>query len=160
MTKTRIIDGIDREILKIIQGQGRIANSEIARQVDRAPSAVLERVRKLESAGYIEGYEAVLNPKALGFDVTAFTRVEVSEEVGSVRIGRQLAAVSGVLEVHYTAGEDSYLVKVRTRDTDSLQRILSEFGVIDGVRDTKTTIVLTTVAESRAIPLSPDDSDA
>ena len=91
--KERRIDGIDVKILKIIQDQGRIANSEIARQVDRAPSAVLERVRKLESGGYIKGFEAVLDPKALGFGVTAFTRVAVSEEVGSVHIGRQLAAV-------------------------------------------------------------------
>lgn len=153
------MDGIDVEILKILQDQGRVANSEIARQVGRAPSAVLERVRKLERGGYIKGFEAVLDPKALGFGVTAFTRVQVSEEVGSVRIGRELAAVSGVLEVHYTAGDDSYLVKVRTRDTDSLQRILSEFGLIDGVSDTKTTIVLTTVTESRALPLECEGED-
>ncbi len=158
--KDRRLDEIDCQILKILQSQGRIANSEIARQVDRAPSAVLERVRKLESRGYIKGYEAILAPKTLGFGITAFTRVEVSEEVGSVRIGSRLAEVSGVLEVHYTAGDDAYLVKVRTQDTDSLQRILAEFGGIDGVRDTKTTIVLTTVKESRAIPLELESTDA
>ena len=84
----------------------------------------------------------------------------MSEEGGSVRIGSRLAEVSGALEVHYTAGDDAYLVKVRTQDTDSLQRILAEFGGIDGVRDTKTTIVLTTVKESRAIPLELESTDA
>jgi len=118
---------------------------------------VLERVRKLEQRGLIQGYEAVLDAKALGCGVTAFTRVQVTEAPGSCDIGQKLAAVPGVLEVHYTAGEDSYLVKIRTEGTESLQRILSEFGAIPGVRDTKTTIVLTTIKESRAVPLDGED---
>ncbi len=153
MKNNKQIDSLDEEILTILQGDGRASNSEIARAVGRTPSAILERVRKLERLGFIDGFEAVLNPKALGFGLTAFTRVEVTEKVGSFDIGEQLAQLPDVLEVHYTAGDDSYLVKVRTRDTDSLQRNLSEFGAIPGVRDTKTTVVLTTVQESRAIPL-------
>ena len=157
MITERTIDGLDRKILTILQSDGRVSNVEIARKVDRAPSAVLERVRKLERGGYIQGFEAILDAKALGFGLTAFTQVRVSEAVGSFDTGQQLAEVSGVLEVHYTAGEDSYLIKVRTQDTDSLQRILVEIGAIDGVRDTKTTIVLTTVQESRSIPLNHDN---
>ena len=158
MTNEQTIDSLDKEILTLLQSDGRMSNVDMARKVGRAPSAVLERVRKLERGGYIKGFEAILDPKALGFGLTAFTQVQVSEAVGSFDTGQQLAGVSGVLEVHYTAGEDSYLIKVRTQDTDSLQQILAEIGAIDGVRDTKTTIVLTTVQESRTIPLSHDDT--
>lgn len=153
MKNDKQIDSLDEEILIILQNDGRVSNSEIARKVGRTPSAILERIRKLERLGYIKGFEAVLNPKALGYGLTAFTQVQVTEKVGSFAIGEQLARLPEVLEVHYTAGADSYLVKLRTRDTDSLQRILSEFGVIPGVRDTRTTVVLTTVHESRALPL-------
>ncbi|MES9997462.1 winged helix-turn-helix transcriptional regulator [Desulfovibrio aminophilus] len=148
-----MIDGIDRNILMILQGDGRVSNAEIARRVGMAPSAVLERIRKLERKGVIQGYEALLDPKSLGQRLTAFTTVHVNEAVGSTETGGRLAQVPGVLEVHYTAGQDSYLVKVRAEDTEALQHILQQFGVIPGVRDTRTTIVLATVKESRQLPL-------
>ncbi|HMM37808.1 MAG TPA: Lrp/AsnC family transcriptional regulator [Desulfovibrio sp.] len=148
-----MIDGIDRNILMILHGDGRVSNAEIARRVGMAPSAVLERIRKLERKGVIQGYEALLDPKSLGQRLTAFTTVHVSEAVGSTEAGAQLAQVSGVLEVHYTAGQDSYLVKVRAEDTEALQHILQQFGAIPGVRDTRTTIVLATLKESRQLPL-------
>ena len=152
-----MIDKIDLTILGILQGNGRTSNAEIARQVGMAPSAVLERMRKLERKGIIKGFEAVLNPKDVGFTLTAFTFVRADEGVGSTEIGKGLARVPGVLEVHYTAGQDSYLVKVRARDTEHLQEILQQFGAIPGVRDTRTTVVLTTLKESRTLPLPGAD---
>jgi Lrp/AsnC family leucine-responsive transcriptional regulator len=150
-----MIDRKDYEILTIIQNNGRISNAEIARRVGMAPSAVLERVRRLEKRGVIQGYEALLEPKALGQRLTAFTAVHVSEAVGSTETGARLAQVPGVLEVHYTAGQDSYLVKVRAEDPQGLQHILQQFGAIPGVRDTRTTVVLATIKESRQLPLAP-----
>ena len=149
----RTIDVIDAKILTIIQNSGRTSNAEIARQVEMAPSAVLERIRKLERDGIVEGYEAVLNPKSVGRGLTAFTSVHCEETAGSVAVGKDLARIPEVLEVHYTAGQDSYLVKVRVADTEDLQRTLAKFGSIPGVRDTRTTIVLTTLKESRQLPL-------
>ncbi len=154
-----MIDKIDLTILGILQGNGRTSNAEIARQVGMAPSAVLERMRKLERKGIIKGFEAVLNPKDVGFTLTAFTFVRADEGVGSTDIGKGLSRVPGVLEVHYTAGQDSYLVKVRAKDTEHLQGILQQFGAIPGVRDTRTTVVLTTLKESRTLPL-PGAQDA
>ena len=110
-------------------------------------------MRKLERKGIIKGFEAVLNPKDVGFTLTAFTFVRADEGVGSTDIGKGLARVPGVLEVHYTAGQDSYLVKVRARDTEHLQNILQQFGAIPGVRDTRTTVVLTTLKETRSLPI-------
>lgn len=154
-----MIDKIDTTILSLLQDNGRITNAEIARQVNMAPSAVLERMRKLERKGIIKGFEAVLNPKDVGYTLTAFTFVRADEGVGSTDIGRGLSRVPGVLEVHYTAGQDSYLVKVRAKDTEHLQGILQQFGAIPGVRDTRTTVVLTTLKESRTLPLAANGED-
>lgn len=156
--KARTIDERDRQILTIIQDNGRISNAEIARQVGMAPSAVLERVRKLERSGVVEGYEAVINPKAAGKPLTAFTQVHCEEGVGSTDTGQLLAELPEVLEVHYTAGADNYLVKLRVDDTEALHRSLTRFGTIPGVRDTRTVIVLTTVKESRRIDLSSKEA--
>jgi Lrp/AsnC family transcriptional regulator, leucine-responsive regulatory protein len=155
-----MIDKVDRKILTIVQDNGRTSNAEIARQVGMAPSAVLERMRKLERKGIIKGFEAVLRPKDVGFTLTAFTFVRAEESVGATETGKELGRVPGVLEVHYTAGQDSYLVKVRARDTEHLQHILQEFGAIPGVRDTRTTVVLTTLKETRNLPLDASVQDS
>jgi Lrp/AsnC family leucine-responsive transcriptional regulator len=150
----RKIDKLDLKILNILQVDGKVSNAEIARKVGKAPSAVLERVRKLKKGGIIEGFECIVDHKRLGRGLTAFTSIRVEEGVGATEVGNRLAEFPEVLEVHYTAGRDSYLVKVRVEDTESLQATLAKFGTIDSVRDTNSTIVLTTVKESRVIPLS------
>ena len=154
----RTIDSVDMQILTILQGAGRTSNAEIARQVELVPSAVLERIRKLERDGIISRYEAVVNPKAVGCGLTAFTSVHCEEVTGSTAVGKHLSQIPEVMEVHYTAGQDSYLVKVRVADTEALQATLAQFGSIPGVRDTRTTIVLTTLKESRQLPLEQVES--
>lgn len=149
-----MIDAVDAKILSIIQSNGRISNAEIARQVDMAPSAILERIRKLESRGVIQGYTAQLDPKALDLGLLAFVFVRADEKVGDEQAGRQLAAIPEVLEVHHVAGEDCYLVKVRAESPEALGRILRErFGAIPNVRTTRTTIVLSSVKESTELPV-------
>lgn len=147
------IDEIDRKIIGALQENARIRNAEIARQIGMAPSAVLERIRKLEASGVIEGYEARINPKALGRKLTAFTFVRSEEAVGSTRAGEELAKIPGVLEVHHTAGHDCYLLKVRVADTEALGHLLRRIGLVDTVRDTRSTIVLTTVKETLELPV-------
>lgn len=150
----RTIDGTDRQIMAILQDNARISNAEIARQVGMAPSAVLERVRKLEERGIIEGYTARLSPRALERGLVAFVFVQADEPVGQEEAGRVLAEFPEVQEVHHVAGEDCYLVKVRTADPESLGRLLRErFGAIASVRSTRTTVVLETVKESSALPV-------
>ena len=153
----RKIDNLDLKILNILQEDGKVSNAEIARMVGKAPSAVLERVRKLRKSGIIRGYECIVDHKLLGRGLTAFTSIRVEEGVGAIEVGQRLAEFPEVLEVHYTAGRDSYLVKVRVEDTEALQATLAKFGTIDAVRDTNSTIVLTTVKESRVIPLLQED---
>ena len=148
-----MFDEIDLQILTILQEKARIPNAEIARQVGMAPSAVLERIRKLEERGIIEGYEVRLNPEPFGQGLTAFVSVAASR-AGNGRLAGELAAVTGVQEVHQVAGEDGYLVKLRVAGTAMLGRILrDELGAIEGVRSTSTRIVLNTVKETRRIDL-------
>src|SRR6516165_6867101 len=149
-----MIDGTDTEILKILQINSRTSNAEIARQVGLAPSAVFERIRKLEERGVIRGYEAKLNPRALGLGLVAYIYVRADKPVGSLRAGEALCAIPDVQEVHHIAGEDCYLVKARVADTDALGDLLRErFGAIRSVRTTRSTIVLHTLKETGQLPL-------
>ena len=146
------IDATDRRILELLQGHGRITQVEIAREVGLAPSAVLERMRKLESRGVIRGYTAKVDPRAADLGMLAFVSVRTAEVAGEDRIGRQLAEAPEVLEVHHVAGDDCFLVKIRARDAEHLGELLkARFGRIKGVRSTRTTIVLGTVKESTAL---------
>ena len=150
-----MIDGTDRQILSILQQNARTSNAEIARQLDMAPSAIFERIRKLEERGVLTGYEAHVSPRAVGLGLVAFIFVRAEDRVGGTVTGLRLAEVPEVLEVHHIAGEDCYLVKVRTADTEELGRLLREkIGSIPTVRSTRTTIVLGTVKESMRLPIA------
>jgi Lrp/AsnC family leucine-responsive transcriptional regulator len=124
-----------------------------------APSAMLERVRKLEAKGVIRGYETRIDPEAVGKHLLAFVFVKVDEPVGALRSGTLLAQIPEALEVHHVAGEDCYLVKMRARDPRDLGRLLQErFGAIPAVRSTRSTIALGTLKESTRldVPLAAD----
>lgn len=149
-----MIDSTDREILNLLQKNARISNAEIARQVGMAPSAILERIRKLETRGVITGYQARIDPAALGLGLLAYVFVRSSDMGGEIRTGEHLAQIEEVQEVHHIAGEDCFLVKVRVRDARSLGRLLRErFAAGDGVVSTRTTIVLETLHETTRLPI-------
>jgi Lrp/AsnC family leucine-responsive transcriptional regulator len=149
-----MLDAIDLKILDLLQQDARTANAEIARQVGLVPSAVLERIRRLEKQGVIESYTARVAPKALGLPLVAFISVRVQERLGSTDTARQLAKLPEVLEIHHVAGEDCFLVKVRVADTEGLGHLLRErFGRIRTIRSTRSTIVLETVKETSVLPL-------
>jgi Lrp/AsnC family leucine-responsive transcriptional regulator len=151
-----MIDEIDQAILRLLQENARMSNAEIARRVEMVPSAVFERVRKLEARGIIRGYEPRLAPKELGYGLVAFVFVRAEQLVGRCQTGELLAAIPEVQEVHHIAGEDCYLVKVRVADTDALGRLLRDaFGALSEVRSTRTTIVLSTLKETSQLPLGP-----
>lgn len=149
-----MIDDKDREILAILQQNARISNAEIARQVGMAPSAILERIRRLEAGGVIQGYETRISPEALGYNLLAFVFVATNDFAGDLRTAERLAELPEVQEVHHIAGEDCFLVKVRAQDAKSLGRLLRE--KLGNLR-TRTTIVLETVHEHGRVPLLPLD---
>lgn len=147
-----MLDETDKKILSILQENSRTTNAEIARKLGMAPSAIFERIRKLEERGVIQGYALRLNPRDLDLPLLAYVYVRTDDRVGDVSTAKLLAELPEVLEVHHIAGEDCYLLKVRAADTESLGRLLREgFGSIATVRSTRTTIVLETVKESASL---------
>jgi len=150
----KMLDKIDLRILSILQGDARASNAAIARKIGMAPSATLERIRKLEQRGLIRGYQARLDAAPLGLGLVAFVFVRSSERAGGSKTARQLAAIPEVQEVHHIAGEDCFLVKVRATNPQALGQLLRErFGAIRAVTSTRTTIVLETLKETGSVPV-------
>jgi len=150
-----MIDDISMEILKILQEKARIPNVEVSRQVGLAPSAVLERIRKMEKNGIIDGYEVRLNPERFSRSQISFIHITTrTHDTAQGTIGDQLAAIAEVQEVHFIAGEDGYFAKVRTANTEELGELLrTRISTIEGVVATRTTTVLHTYKETARIPI-------
>ena len=149
-----MIDETDATILELLQENARISQAEISRVVGLAPSAVLERIRKLESRGVIRGYAALVDPHSVDQSMLAFIAVRSEEAPGDDRVAHALAQCPEVLELHHVAGDDCYLLKVRARDAEHVGQLLRHrFARIPGVKSTRTTIVLETVKESPRLPV-------
>lgn len=147
------IDEIDVRILQLVQESGRIKRSEIAEDVGLSLPSVSDRIRKLTERGVIKGYTAILDAKRLHFDITAFIRVRVN---GSKTYPAFLAKAkndSEVLEVHSITGEGSHILKVRTKNTTTLESLLAKIQSWPGVAGTSSSIVLTTHKESTVLPV-------
>lgn len=147
-----ILDGIDLHILQLMQENARISNVDMAKKLDMAPSAVLERVKKLEQKKVIINYTTSINPAAVEQKLLAFIFIKTNDGLGCSITGPALARIPEVQEVHNIAGEDCYLVKVRVADSASLIALMrNEFSKIPTIQSTKTTIVLETVKEEQKL---------
>ena len=148
-----MIDKISLEILKILQEKARIPNIEVSRQVGLAPSAVLERVKKMEKMGIIDGYEVTLNPELFNRSLIAYIQIDTEKNMDD-SVGMQLAQITDIQEVHFISGDDGYLVKLRCKDTVALENLLTKkIKPIAGILSTKTNVVLSTKKESSRFPL-------
>ena len=154
------LDAIDRRILRLLREDGRMSHAAIAKAVGLSGPAVHDRVRKLEAAGIISGYAAVLDPVALDRSHMAFVMVTLSdgsEFAIDEPIVARICEEPDVLEFHRIAGQDCYLVKVRTATNKDLEQLLRRIRTIRGVARTRTTIVLSTELEHPSISV-PDES--
>ena len=146
------LDKIDLHILQLMQMNARISNVELARELEMAPSAVLERVKKLEQKKIITQYTTSIDPATLDQKLLAFIFIKATDGLGCSTTGQSLAKIPEVQEVHHIAGEDCYLVKVRTNDSASLMSLMrNKFSKIPNILSTKTTIVLETVKEEQKL---------
>ena len=146
------LDKIDLGILRLMQTNARISNADLARELEMAPSAILERVKKLEQKKVILQYTTRLNPAPLQQKLLAFIFMKAADGLGSSTTGKELAKIPEVQEVHHIAGEDCYLVKVRTTDSASLMELMrNSFSTISNILSTRTTIVLETVKEEQQL---------
>ena len=157
MASDRTIDEIDATLLDILQYNARTTQAELAKAVGLAPSAVLERLRKLESKGIIKDYVALIDPHAVDRGLLAFVAVRTRDFGPDMPSAIELARIPEVLEVHHVAGEDCYLLKVRTRDAEHLGQLLrQQIAGTPGVTSTRTTIVLETVKEDPRVAIPKD----
>jgi len=148
------MDRIDLQILQILQKKARVPNVEVAREIGMAPSAILERIKKLEAQGVIKGYEVRLNPDMFNCSMIAFIHITMTNPGNRIETGKLLSKIEQIQEVHYLAGEDCIMVKLRVADNVELEIILrTKITNLDGVRDAKTFIVLSTYKESAKIML-------
>ena len=153
ITETELVlDKVDLNILRLMQENARISNADMARELGMAPSGVLERVKKLEQKGVIQQYTARINPSALQQKMLAFIFMKASDGPGCTETAEALAKIPEVQEVHHIAGDDCYLVKVRTYDSSTLVQLMrNNLSQIPNLLSTRTTIVLETVKEQQQL---------
>jgi Lrp/AsnC family leucine-responsive transcriptional regulator len=159
VTADRTLDELDARILGILQENARTTQADIAKSVGLAPSAVLERIRKLEAKGAIRDYVARIDPHVANRALLAFVAVRTNEYGPEQPSAQALAQLPEVLEIHHVAGEDCFLLKVRAKDAEHLGQMLRrQIASVPGVTSTRTTIVLETVKETPRIPIVRSES--
>ena len=148
------MDNTDLEILQILQKKARIPNVEVARTIGMAPSAVLERIKKLEAKGIIEGYEVRLNSNQFNCAMIAFIQLKIAPISSLSQTAQHLAQIDQVQEVHHLAGEDCLMIKLRIADNEELESILRrKISTLKDITETKTLIAISTYKESAKIML-------
>jgi Lrp/AsnC family transcriptional regulator, leucine-responsive regulatory protein len=145
------IDHIDAQILQLLQQHGRMKRNVIAEKVHLSVPSVSERMRKLEEKGIIQGYHAVLNAKQLDIDITAFIRVVVDGSKNYNSFIDYALSEKEVQEIHSITGDGSHLLKIRTKNTSTLEALLSRLQSLPGIHGTSTSIVLSSYKETRTI---------
>lgn len=151
------LDQIDLTILRLLQEQGRTKRNELAEAVGLSLPSISDRLRKLEERGILEGVHGKLEPKRLGLDVAAFIFANVESSNNFADFLARADEHPEILEVHAITGDGSHIMKVRTWNTSTLERLLSEIQRWPGVRSTRTSVVLSTNKETTALPIAELD---
>jgi Lrp/AsnC family leucine-responsive transcriptional regulator len=147
------LDDTDIKILLHLQKDGRAQRNRIAEMVGLSVPSVSERMRKLEERKLIEGYHAVLNARRFHFDITAFIFVEVDGSSYYENFVHQASNDPEILECHSITGEGSHVLKIRTTDTAAFEQLLSRIQSWDGVKKTRSNLVLSSFKETRELPV-------
>ena len=150
------LDKKDIQILKILQQNSKISLKELSRKVSLPVTTVFNRIRKFEQNGLIKDYRAIIDPKKVGFDVTAFILVayDVSSKRSQREVARDISKLPFVQEVHIITGEWDMLLKVRGRNSEEIGKfVLDKLREIEGVLKTVTIVVFETAKETTELPL-------
>jgi Lrp/AsnC family leucine-responsive transcriptional regulator len=150
-------DATDRAILELLQENCKQPLAAIGEKVGLSAPSVVERIHKLEEAGVITDYVALVDARRLGKDVTAFIGVctERPRAIGSLE--RQIASIDDVLECHHVTGAHTLMVKVKTENTASLEDLIERVRSLEGVQRTETMVVLSTHTERPRVALDARD---
>lgn len=150
------IDDIDRRLLTVLQKRGRISNAELSERVNLSPSACHRRVQRLEEAGIIRDYVALLDPRRIGRLTTVFVEITLSGQTDDIleAFEKAVARVPDVLECHLMAGSADYILKVVAEDSEDFARIHRQHLTrLPGVARMQSSFALRTVFKTTALPL-------
>lgn len=149
---------LDLKIIKSLMQDARIKWSMLAKQVGLSAPATADRVQRLQDQGIIRRFETVIDPALLGYDLGAFVAVSLERPEHRDPFLQRIQELPHILECHHVAGEDDYLLKIRCRNTEELDNIITNhIKSLHGISRTKTTIIMRTLKESTALPLLPED---
>ena len=147
------LDRTDLRLLEALQRNARSTYAELGAQVGLKPPAVHDRVKRLESRGYVKGYAAQLDARRVGYELTAFVSAFCTPDLDYDAFTAAAQTFPEILEIHSVAGDETYLLKVVTRSTAHLDDFLTRIKRIRGVARTRTTIVLGTPFERGGLPV-------
>lgn len=150
------LDRVDREILKILQSDGRISNANLARRVGLSPPSVLQRVRKLEESGYIEGYKAILDRENLGFNLLVIANISLAlhQEQPIEAFRAAVQDIPEVLECLHVSGDFDFLLKVVVADMHDYERLVREkISAIPGIGKIQSCFVLAGTKMTTELPI-------
>jgi Lrp/AsnC family leucine-responsive transcriptional regulator len=152
------MDAIDLRILEMLQAGGRASHTEIAKAVGLSPPSVGERIRKMEISGLIRGYACLLDAERAGHPITAFIAIRLDRPIHAKSFLQRIQELDDVLECYHATGDMDYLLKVRTRSTRSLEALINnDLRALDGVANTRTSIVLSAPKEETRLKLNLED---
>lgn len=152
------LNSIDSKIIACLMAQARTTWADLGGLLGLSAPAAADRVRKLEEKGIIKGYWAAVDPEAAGCGLAALTSVSLSAVEAREPFLTAIQRLPEVLECHHVAGDEDYVLKIRCRNTRTLERLISrDLKSIPGVSRTRTTIILSTVKETTILPLIPEE---
>jgi Lrp/AsnC family leucine-responsive transcriptional regulator len=151
MASSNRISENDARILEILQRDGRRPYADLGAEVGISGPSAHERVKKLESRGVITGYAAIVDPRAVGYDILAFSWIIQAPGTISIDLTEMFAAIPEIEECHHITGEADYLIKVRARDTRDLERVLRAVRATPNVFQTETDVVFSSGFERRPL---------
>lgn len=147
------LDEIDIKILKHLQKDGRSQRNKLADIVHLSVPSVSERMRKLEEKELIQEYRAILDSKRFKFDITAFVFVEVDGSDNYPKFVDNAGNEPEILECHSITGDGSHILKIRTENTASFEKLLSQIQSWDGVSKSRSNVVLSSFKETTELPI-------
>ncbi|MFA5833021.1 MAG: Lrp/AsnC family transcriptional regulator [Bacteroidota bacterium] len=154
MNSLHQLDDIDITILDILQKNGRTRRNDLAQAVELSIPSVSERMKKLEENGIITGYTTYVDPKKVGKDITAFITITVDSSKHYNSFIDHAKSTDEILEIHSVTGTGTHLIKIRTENTSSLEKLLSKIQAWSGIVNTTTSIVLSTMKETNKLKIN------
>jgi Lrp/AsnC family transcriptional regulator, leucine-responsive regulatory protein len=157
LERIRDLDRIDKKILKLLQADARLSMTDLAAKVSLSPTPVTERVKKLEQDGFIEGYQARLNPHALGQHLLVFVEIKLAAKSGAMfdQFRREVVKIPNVLECHLVSGDFDYLIKARIPEMGAYRKLLGDaLLALPGARESRSYMVMEEIKETLTLEIS------